>query len=80
MRISAALCREQEANQREIADTHSLEHRRNIAALAAAAWAVKAVAAEKREAGDLEPLQKLDEEITREFADEAIAEKNKHAR
>jgi hypothetical protein len=80
MRVSAAICRDQEAHQRRIAETHSLESRRNIAALAAAAWEVKALAAEKREAGILHPLEKLDAEITREFADEAKAEKDKHAR
>lgn len=80
MRVSAATCREQEAHQRRIAETHSLESRRSIAALAASTWSVKAIAAEKREAGTLEPLEKLDAEITREFADEAIAEKNKNAR
>lgn len=80
MRISADVCREQEAHQRRIADTHSLASRRNIAALAAAAWAVKAVAAEKREAGTLDPLEKLDAEIRREFSEEALAEENKHAR
>jgi hypothetical protein len=74
MRVSAAVCREQEALQRQIAASDSLESRRNIASVAAAAWAVKALAAEKREAGHLDPIDKLDADITREFADEAEAE------
>ena len=76
MRVSAAICREQEAYQLEVAKSHPLESRKTIAAQAAAAWAVKAEAAEKREAGILEPLEKLDAEITREFADEARIEKD----
>lgn len=51
-----------------------LESRRDIASVAAAAWAVKALSAEKREAGHLDPMDKLDAEITREFAEETKAD------
>lgn len=76
MRVSAAVCREQEAHQRQIAATNPLESRRDIASVAAAAWAEKAITAEKREAGVLEPLEKVDAEITQKFADEAEADEH----
>lgn len=75
MRVSAAVCREQEAHQRQIAATNPLESRRSIALVAAEAWAVKALAAEKREAGHLDPIDRLDAEITQEFAEEEEADK-----
>ena len=65
MRVKASVCREQEARQLD-----PLESRRKVAAAAAKAWGLEATQAEKREAGHLSPRDKLDAEITREFADE----------
>lgn len=74
MRLSAAICRAQEARQIVIAATDPLESRRKIAAMAAKSWGLEAIEAEKREGGHIDPIDKLDAEITREFADEADAE------
>ena len=68
MRISAAICREQEAHQRLIAASDTLETRRKIASVAATAWATEAVEAEKREADRLKALEKLDAKIALELA------------
>lgn len=50
MRIAASTCREQEARQREIAESDPLENRRKIATAAATAWHKEAIEADKREA------------------------------
>jgi hypothetical protein len=80
MHLAAAHCRKQQAAQLEIAATSTLESRRTIAVKAAAAWAVKAVEAEKRDADRQNPLDRLDAEITLEFAredaEEALAQKD----
>ena len=68
MRLSAAICREQEARQLLIAESDALESRRRIASVAAAVWASEAIEAEKREAGRLAALDKSDAEIAVEFA------------
>ena len=75
MRVKATICRAQEAHQLHLATHDPLESRRIIAAAAAKAWGLEAIQAEKREAGILNPLEKLDADITREFADEESAEK-----
>jgi hypothetical protein len=79
MHLAAAHCRKQQAAQLEIAATCTLESRRTIALRAAAVWAFKADEAEKRDAGKQNPLDKLDAEITLEFAreddEEALPEK-----
>ena len=68
MRVSAAICREQEARQLLLAESDALESRRKIASVAATAWASEAIEAEKREARRVTALDKLDAEITLEFA------------
>lgn len=75
MHVSAATCREQEVHYLNLAASDPLESRRTIAAAAAKAWAHEAIMAEKREAGHLDPLDKLDAEITMEFAEEDAEEK-----
>jgi hypothetical protein len=79
MHLAAAHCRKQQAAQLEIAATNGLESRRTIALKAAAVWGTKADEAEKRDAGKQNPLDRLDAEITLEFAredeEEALAEK-----
>lgn len=55
---------------REKAASEPLENRRKIALIAAKAWAAEALMLEKRDAGEA-PLDKLDAEITLEFAREA---------
>ena len=74
MRVKAATCREQEARQLDLAANDPLETRRIVAAAAAKAWGLEAIQAEKREAGHLSPRDKLDAEITSEFADENEAD------
>jgi hypothetical protein len=74
MRVKASTCREQEARQRDLAANDPLESRRRVAAAAAKAWGIEAIQAEKREAGHLSPRDKLDAEITREFAEESEAD------
>lgn len=74
MRVSAANCRIQEQRQRIVAEQDPLESRRKIATVAAAAWAKEALLADKREAGHLNPRDKLDAEITLEFARETEAD------
>ena len=75
MRVKASICREQEARQLDLAANDPLESRRKVAAAAAKAWGLEAIQAEKREAGQVSPLDKMDAEITREFAEDAEAEK-----
>ncbi len=70
MRVKASVCREQEARQLDLATNDPLESRRTVAAAAAKAWRLEAIQAEKREAGHVSPRDKLDAEITREFAEE----------
>ena len=70
MRVKASVCREQEARQLHLAINDPLESRRKVAAAAAKAWGIEAVQAEKREAGHVSPRDKLDAEITLEFAEE----------
>ena len=53
-----------------IATSDPLENRRKVAMVAAKAWAKEAVAAAEREAGHLQPLDKLDADIALEFARE----------
>ncbi len=79
MRVKADICRAQEARQLDLAANDPLESRRKIAAAAAKAWGLEAIQAEKREAGHIDPIDKLDAEITTEFADEAKTEKGQHA-
>lgn len=79
MRVKAEICRAQEARQLDLAANDPLESRRKIAAAAAKAWGLEAIQAEKREAGHMDPIDKMDAEITIEFADEEKAEKDKHA-
>lgn len=79
MRVKAEICRAQEARQLDLAANDPLESRRKIAAAAAKAWGLEAIQAEKREAGHIDPIDKLDAEITTEFADEAQAERDLHA-
>ena len=74
MRVKAATCREQEARQLDLAANDPLESRRRVAAAAAKAWGLEAIQAEKREAGHVSPRDKLDAEITSEFADENEAD------
>ncbi len=79
MRVKAEVCRAQEARQLDLAANDPLESRRKIAAAAAKAWGLEAIQAEKREAGHIDPIDRLDAEITTEFADEANAEKDQYA-
>ncbi len=79
MRVKAAICREQQALQLALATSAPLESRRKVAAAAAKAWGLEAIQAEKREAGHLTERDKLDAEITLEFAEEAESEKDQHA-
>jgi len=79
MRVKAEICRAQEARQLDLAANDPLESRRKIAAAAAKAWGLEAIQAEKRESGHIDPIDKLDAEITTEFADEAEAEKDHYA-
>jgi hypothetical protein len=74
MRVKASTCREQEARQLDLAANDPLESRRKVAAAAAKAWGLEAIHAEKREAGHLSPRDKLDAEISREFAEESDAD------
>ena len=74
MRVKASTCREQEARQLELAANDPLESRRRVAAAAAKAWGLEAIQAEKREAGHISPRDKLDAEISREFAEESDAD------
>lgn len=53
MRLTASTCRQQEAVQREIAFTATLENRRKIASDAANAWAKEAIEADKRDVREL---------------------------
>ena len=73
MRVSADFCRAQEAQQLAKATSEPLKNRRKIALDAAKAWAAEALLADER-AVRQEPLDKLDAEITLEFAQEAEAE------
>ncbi len=52
--MTAAMCRAQEAVQRELLITEPLENRRRIAATAEKFWAKEAALAEKREAKNKE--------------------------
>ena len=70
LQMTAAFCREQEVMQRANAASEPLENRKKIALAAAKAWEQKAVMLEKHDAGDT-PLDRLDAEITLEFAREA---------
>lgn len=70
LRVTASFCREQEAVHRAKAESEPLETRRKIALTAAKAWAAEALLLEERGAGDAR-LDKLDAEITMEFAREA---------
>lgn len=68
MRLSSSLCKQQIAVQQDIANNHPLESRRKIARAAVAAWTLEAEQADKHEAGQASPQDKLDASITREFA------------
>jgi len=71
MRISAMMCREQEALQLTKAANEPLANRRTIALAAAKAWGIEAVLAEKR--GSIQTsLDKLDTEIAEELALEGL--------
>lgn len=50
MRVSADMCRKQQAIQSEIAESDPLENRRDIAKAAAKAWGKEALDADKRAA------------------------------
>jgi hypothetical protein len=69
-RITASFCREQAATHRARAASEPLENRRKIALTAAKAWEAEALLREEHEAGGA-ALDKLDAEITLEFAREA---------
>ena len=69
MRVSKTFCHEQEALQRARAAAEPLESRRKIALTAAAAWAVEGALAKTR-ALKQAPLDALDADIAREFAQE----------
>ncbi len=71
MRFSPQFCREQEALQLAKAASEPLESRRHIALTAAKAWAAEAKLTEERVA-NTSPLDKLDAEITEEFALEDV--------
>lgn len=60
MRIAASTCREQEARQREIAESDPLENRRKIATAAATAWHKEAIEADKREAREEKRREQLE--------------------
>jgi hypothetical protein len=72
MHLSAEHCRKQQAVQLALAESESLERRKAIALVAAAAWGVEAAEAEERESGT-KRLNKLDDDIMQEFADEEAA-------
>lgn len=74
MRVKAEVCRKQEAIQLALAASDPLESRRKVAQAAAKAWGLEAIQAEKREAGYISPQERLDAEITEEFAEEERAE------
>jgi hypothetical protein len=67
MRLAASTCREQEAIQRQIAATATLENRRKIATDAANAWSKEAIEAEKRDARERKRHAELDVEAAREM-------------
>jgi len=71
MRVKASTCREQEAHHLDLAVNDPLESRRKVAAAAAKAWGLEAIQAEKRESGHISPRDRLDAEITLEFAGES---------
>lgn len=72
MRVTEKFCREQESLQIAKAANETLKNRKDIALGAARAWDAAAQLAHKQES-KLEPLDKLDAEITREFAEEEAA-------
>ncbi|AOF99292.1 MAG: hypothetical protein ACT6R2_01255 [Blastomonas fulva] len=72
MRVTEKFCREQESLQIAKAANETLKNRKDIALGAAKAWDAAAQLAHKQES-KLEPLDKLDAEITREFAEEEAA-------
>ncbi len=80
MRVEAKMCREQQAIQLAIAENDPLQSRRDVAAAAAKAWGREALQADKREAGNVDPRDRLDAEITLEFAQEADLERSENAR
>ncbi len=72
MRITEKFCREQESLQLAKAAAEPLKNRQGIALDAAKAWDAAAKIAHKHEAG-MQPLDKLDAAIVREFAEEDVA-------
>jgi hypothetical protein len=80
VRVSADFCRIQAERQRAIAAAEMLENRRVIALLAAKSWQAAATLADKSASADGSSLEKLDAEITLEFAQEAEAEAKGEAR
>jgi hypothetical protein len=72
VRVTEKFCREQESLQIAKAANETLKNRKDIALGAARAWDAAAQLAHKQES-KLEPLDKLDSEITREFAEEEAA-------
>ena len=72
MRVPASFFREQEALQRAKVASEPLENRRKIALTAANAWETAAILAEKQTSKE-EALDKLDADITLEFAREDLA-------
>jgi hypothetical protein len=80
MRVKSKMCREQQAIQLVIAENDPLQSRRDVATAAAKAWGREALQADKREAGNVDPRDRLDAEITLEFAQEADLERSKNAR
>jgi hypothetical protein len=65
--ISSAVCRQQEAEHRQVAATTLLPNVRTIALAAAAAWAREAEEAEALESGSGPILSDEDAKIAREF-------------
>jgi hypothetical protein len=73
MRLTADFCRAQAEAQRMKAADEPLENRRAIALFAAKSWDEAAIAAVKSASSDGSPLERLDAEITLEFAQETEA-------
>lgn len=73
MRVTEKFCLEQESLQLARAASEPLKNRQDIALSAAKSWNAAAQLAHKQESKQ-EPLDRLDAEITREFAAEAAAE------
>lgn len=74
MQVSAETCMAQIKTHEDIARNHPLESRRTISRAAVTAWKAEAVWAYKREAKRLNARNKLDTQISLEFAAEGKAD------